>query len=255
MLSEWLLSKTAQKIPSAAGCAYADALAGLWARGRRCAGAWQAHQQASKQFIIEQIPRVAKRKRVVVLGAGILADVPLAALHAAFDHVVLVDVAVLWPTRWQLRAYRRAEYCLHDVTTLSQQMPPAWVAGFSLPYPADWVISLNLLSQLPLLPLGYAQRSGYYGESVQENQFVTSVCQAHMVGLQRLPCAVSCLADLYQRTWQGEVLVAESDFSTVLPVSACLRRWRWPVAPLGEAGVGLFSEHQVGAWHWDHTTP
>lgn len=253
MLSEWLLSKTARNLPNALPLAYAQAQAGLWARARRCAKAWQAHQVASQNFLIQQSITVPKRSRVMVLGAGMLGDVPLTHLAATFAHVVLVDVTLLWPTRWYLRRFANVDYLLHDVTTLAQQQPAHWQPGFSLPGTADWVISLNLLSQLPLLPLAYAQQQGYYLTLDEENQFITTVCRAHTHALEALPCAVSCLADCRQTTWQGTTIQADSDFSSVLPRLPGLQTWEWPVVPQGEGEAGTYSLHQVGAWHWDNT--
>ncbi len=53
---------------------------------------WWAHGQKNRAFIEQAIASCSGRKQVVVFGAGRAFDLPLPALAAAFERVVLVDI-------------------------------------------------------------------------------------------------------------------------------------------------------------------
>ena len=75
----------------------------LWARARRCAVDWHAHEENSKAAMLAAIAELRQRRTAVVLGSGLLRDVPIEALCRAFDTVVLVDLVHLASVRTWLR--------------------------------------------------------------------------------------------------------------------------------------------------------
>lgn len=75
----------------------------LWARANRCAEAWAEHENNSRQFVLQSAGKLKQRRTAVVLGSGLLRDVPYDALVAMFDTVVLVDLVHLASLQAKLR--------------------------------------------------------------------------------------------------------------------------------------------------------
>lgn len=93
-----------------------DELLGIHARARRCQQAWGPHLINSQQFMLRLAARCEQRRRVVVLGSGLLHDVPLEALARQFQEVWLVDLLHLLPVRWQVRRFPNARLISYDLT-------------------------------------------------------------------------------------------------------------------------------------------
>ena len=49
----------------------------LWARANRCASAWAEHESRTKAAILKAAEGCRQRRTVVVLGSGLLRDVPV----------------------------------------------------------------------------------------------------------------------------------------------------------------------------------
>lgn len=202
------------------------AAVGLWSRGRRQAAAWAPHLRATRDFIQAQIPTIGRRHRVAVLGSGPLFDVPLAALAAAFDDVLLIDQAHLLPTALQLRRHRHVRRHWVDLATTA--LPEA------LGFEPDWVISVNLLSQLALAaPEGAEHRA----------------VATHLDALGALGCPATLVTDTSYRLLDRAG--RESGHSDLLhghrlpPGDA---DWHWEVAPFGEEARGTRRVHAVSAF-------
>ncbi|MFX8676799.1 hypothetical protein ABTM32_22370, partial [Acinetobacter baumannii] len=75
---------------------YVSAAISLWARGSRCRRDWKAHEARAKAAMIAASETLTQRRTCVVLGSGLLRDVPLDDLAARFERVILVDIVHLW---------------------------------------------------------------------------------------------------------------------------------------------------------------
>jgi hypothetical protein len=173
---------------------------GLEARYRRCRAAWQPHIEACRALIADAAHSCRNHRRAVVLGSGGLNDVPLAELAATFDEVVLADIAHLPQTARLIRPYRNVRQLAFDATGLVAglwRMP----AGAALPAPtdtlsalnADFLVSPNLLVQLPVMPGRLLERQG--GPAPEIAAFCRSLAQANLDGLRAATTsgAVVCL--------------------------------------------------------------
>src|SRR4051794_1867981 len=80
---------------------YLGELLGIKARYARCRAAWEPHLQNTRTIITRAAAKCAQRRKAVVLGSGLLLDVPLAELAGAFREVILVDVVHPLEVRWQ----------------------------------------------------------------------------------------------------------------------------------------------------------
>lgn len=207
---------------------------GLWARGRRCAKAWSAHLGHTSGSLQRTIATVELRRTVVVLGSGPLFDLPLEALAAAFETVILVDQAHLLPARRRASRCGNVQFQWRDLSAADNLQP----LQFLLDIPAlDWVISLNLLSQL-----------AHGAPTGQERIAIDS----HLDALASLPCSVTVVTDTGYRkvNRDGEVL-EEFDLLHGRPMPAADSSWTWDVAPFGEEARATRRVHSVtfyAAW-------
>jgi hypothetical protein len=209
---------------------------GLWARGERQAAAWAPHIGATRALIDRGIDRVAPRRTVAVLGSGPLFDVPLEALARTFSRVLLIDQAHLATTRRRVRRYPNVRQEWRDLSAAANPRHLEFLGGVA---DLDWVISVNLLSQL--------------GRAAPEGE-ERAVIDAHLAALDGLPCPVTLVTDLgYQVVDQQGRLMEQFDLLHGRPMPGG-ERWLWEVAPFGEEAAAARRVHQVAGWAvWKQT--
>src|SRR5580704_10230849 len=74
---------------------------GIYGRFRRCRDYWREHIERCRFIIQNGLSRCSERRKAVVLGAGLLHDVPLAELASSFREVLLVDIVHPFRSRRQ----------------------------------------------------------------------------------------------------------------------------------------------------------
>lgn len=257
MLSELFIWAGVSASPAARRLGYAKAAVSLWSRHRRCAKSWQQHEANSRDFVLQLTAGCRRRDTFWVLGAGTLADVPLKELSQQFRRILVFDIAWLRPARRQVQRFDNVEMRQVDITGLVEPLIE-WRPGTPLPIPSpdvlqdldvvppDGIVSLNLLSQLPLLPVEYAKTHGVTRHAAEA--FGRSIIKAHLAALTKFDCPVGLIADAV-RIWRsraGETVMQESALMDVrLP--AAEKEWYWPVAPRGEIDPEVAMEIRVQA--------
>ncbi len=190
----------------------------------------------------------------MILGSGLLDDIPLSDLAGRFERVILVDMVHLWPAR---RAARRYANVTLQVADLSGCVD--WLRGngerrtdpLSLfdREEIDFVVSANLLSQLPILPLDWFESRN----RPPPDGLGRGIVVAHLEGLSRLRARVCLVTDLDQMTEDREGRVVERlDLLHGIGLPAPDRSWIWEIAPFGEVGRRRRQIHHVHAyadWH------
>jgi hypothetical protein len=199
----------------------------LWARARRCARDWAEHEERCKDFVRSHIP---ERGRVaVVLGSGLLRDVPVEELARGFREVRLYDLQHLASVRlWaKAKGIGNLRFIQRDLSGgLGFLRDDAEI---------DLVISANLLSQLGVA----AERSG---------MDAAAVIAAHLDGLRAAPGRRLLLTDREFEIVLKDGRVAERHdlmHGVALPEPA--ETWTWPVSPYGEMDPGYKAVHRVVA--------
>ncbi|MCJ2034406.1 hypothetical protein [Methylobacterium sp. J-068] len=211
----------------------------LLSRSRRCRAAWAGHLAESRAAVIAACAGLERRRVAVVLGSGLLQDVPLAHLAARFDAVRLVDAVHLWPARRQARAYP-------NVTLVTADLIPGRDGADSLAAlcgssDVDFVVSANVLSQLPILPL---DRPGFVPPDLGAR-----IVAGHLDGLARLAARVCLLTDVEQVEQDRDGRVTDRiDLLHGIGLGTPDRTWIWDLAPFGEAARHLRQQHRVQAF-------
>ncbi len=226
---------------------YVRSSVGLWSRAGRCRQAWAPHEENCKAFILDAVAGVKQRRTAVVLGSGLLRDVPVQALAKAFDTVVLVDLVHLAGVRAWLKAKR-----LRNIRLISRDLSGFEDAmagkvpeplGFlrKVPY-LDFVVSANILSQIGV----GAKRRLDAEHNSRRDDILQALVRAHLDGLATLPAKVALLTDTAYKVTDGNgKMLEEADLLCGVPAPEAKRRWVWPVAPYGELGKDLQAVHEV----------
>lgn len=245
-------------------------LAGIHARAQRCRETWRHHLARSQDFIIRRAEACQSHRRAVILGSGLLLDVPIDALLKRFEEVWLVDLLHFWPVRWSVRNARHARLISLDVTgVLAPLVQQVRIFGrhgkrFTLPSPhcsflldhkdLDLVVSLNMLSQLFIAPTEYLDGlkspDGEHLYSAQElHHYGQEIVLMHLRWLQDLPCRhVALMTDYWRRVYNPDgTLNYQESMLERLPLELTGETWEWHIAPPGELDPVLDFYHDVVA--------
>ncbi|CAN7181979.1 hypothetical protein [Neorhizobium sp. LjRoot104] len=219
----------------------------LWSRAGRCAKDWAAHEESCKAFIRETIAGMKQRRTAVVLGSGLLRDVPIEDLSAKFDTVVLVDLVHLAGVRMRLKAkrFRNVRLISRDISGFDDAVAGRVAEPLSflrqVPY-LDLVVSANVLSQIGV---GSKRRLEAEGNPAR-NDILERLVRAHLDGLAALPCKTALITDTaYRVADRSGHMLEEADLLCGVPAPAARRAWTWPVAPYGELNKNYQAVHDV----------
>lgn len=228
------------------------------ARHRRCRAAWQGHLENSRAAIMEAATASPGRKCALVLGSGALLDVPVEQLAGMFGRVMLADVVHPLAARWRARRLGNVSLLTLDVTGTLGALADGPDIPDCTPYALldllqretpDLVVSANILSQLPLLPLRRLEATGLHAQPELE-AFASRLLGEHIRLLQDGPGAACLLADI---GWNGTAGIVDPLRGTPLPPP--VRTWTWNVAPRPEISRDHDVSHEVGFFLPELRTP
>jgi len=221
---------------------------GIRSRFRRVRDHWQPHIQNCRSLILRGMDRCSSRRKAVILGGGLLHDVPMAEIAAAFQEVVIVDIVHPCFSRWVTRKYKNVRRLAVDITNtveslywvsdepekhLPRSQPELFIDDPEL----DFTVSVNLLSQLPCMPMTFLSRQkAHSAKSI--NAYARDVIQAHLDYLDRLPGKVVLITDVERLKIDMMRRVVERKdllFGLKLPKLGEGEEWEWQLAPCPEA--------------------
>lgn len=217
---------------------------GIQTRFRRVGDHWREHIDRCHALIRDGIERCPRRRTAAVLGAGLVHDVPLEELSRYFERVLLVDICHPPASRRLHRHQANVEPVLADVTETIEAL-------FRLPHPhepficplpklfadrddIDLTVSLNLLSQLPCMPMDHLSRWGYERRWVEA--YARGVIARHLEWLRGLPGVKVLVTDIERiqlKLSNEEVERIDLLFGEPAPLHDA--EWTWKLAPCPEA--------------------
>jgi len=238
MINEWLTHLTTRCDQPYRRMGYLRELIAIERRHRRCREAWRPHLKACRDLIETIARQCPKTRMAAVLGSGHLLDIPLLTLAEIFDEVILVDICHLHPTRRLGKTVQNLRFVEADISGVVGPLSK-WMPGSLLPVPvidpkicagADYVVSANLLAQLPLLPL-----DAIPGEDEQaRNIFARSIIDHHLSYLQSLDCPVTLISETLRLVSNGEKVLGKIDPLFGAPLNVEGEEWWWEMAPRPE---------------------
>ena len=222
---------------------------------------WEPHLERSRRSVLSAAGKCESREKVVVLGAGLLLDVPLEELSSLFREVVLVDIVFLPEVREKIQRLSNVKLVQHDVTNVAhalydniqqggRELPAAAPNVPGIDDTTGLVVSLNILSQLWVMPRAYALKKMRGLDEEQVNEWCLEITGAHYAYLRSLSCAVCLIADheFVKRDREGRALIQGSTIAN-LALPEPDTTWIWNIIPKGDARHYLSKELKVGAWY------
>jgi hypothetical protein len=243
MIAEYLVTPGSHPLR---GMGYLRELLNIKARAWRCWCGWQPHLERSKAVIRTAIESCQQRRKAVILGSGLLYDVPVAELSAAFREVQLVDIIHPPKSSWPAGLFQNLRPVTADVTgTAEDVFHMAKIAGATLPRTepglflddpeVDLVVSLNLLSQLPVVPTEHLTRAGVHSPDAIA-AYGRWLIEAHLAYIQRFQCLVALITDMEKLTVdRAGAVVERSSALRGVPLPWWGEEWIWRLAPRPEA--------------------
>lgn len=251
MLAQWALLALTRTEPALRRLGLASDGVRLWARRSRCRAEWMAHEARCHGIVRRAMEGLSRRRKVLVLGSGLVRDVPIEELSASFRDVVLADAVHLPVTRLRLARYRNLRFVTVDLAGTAR-----WLAGevprredalvaFNTDPEIDLVISANLLSQLPLAPESWAE--DHPGRApMPGSELARAIVDWHLTDLARFSARVCLLTDTRQREIDASGrIVADDDLLHGAALPPPDEAWDWTVAPPRETGDGTSLIHCV----------
>lgn len=263
MLSEALKYLTTPCAPHLKSMGYLRELIALGARARRCQAAWAPHLAATKETIIDAINSTQQREKAVVLGAGILSDIPLKTLSDSFRSVELIDICFLRQTRKAVRPYSNLTLHTYDITGIARalydwtrtDLDTAPLPGPGLPdiqelANADLVISANVVSQLPLIPLDVLRKHKPDVEETVVTAFARKMIESHIALLRSLSATVCLVTETKREYCDGDQVLETEDPLFGYLLNAVGKEWEWDLAPPDEVSADYAIRNHVIGLHW-----
>lgn len=239
-------------------------LIALQQRANRQKRAWKPHieacQQATRAMIATHCandPQHQRRRLAVVLGSGLLLEVPIADLATAFERVVCLDLYHMPSAHKRAKPYPNVTLRAHDITGLFEGFPDSVFGGLPTPradfgpaLEADFVLSANCLSQLSGTPIAIAAAvGGHRPDHIVE--WERAFIATHLNGLRACPGTVGLIADSRRETLSvrtGELLDwMDLSHGVPWPDLADAATWWWDLAPAPEEGRAVSIRHRVTA--------
>jgi hypothetical protein len=222
----------------------------LWARARRCARDWAAHEENSQSFVHRLVEILPQRRTVVVLGSGLLRDTPVETLSQAFGSVRLYDLQHLTSVRaWaRVRGLNNLSFENRDLSGFEAlrtrpDQEPRPLAFLRDIQDLDLVISANLLSQIGV---GIGQMIA--DDASAPRDAVPRLLRAHVDGLAALHVPAGLITDIsYEVRDKSGRMLENCDLMHGVALPALEAEWSWPVAPFGELDPTYQAVHRVVA--------
>jgi hypothetical protein len=209
-----------------------------------------------------RIATLEQSGHVIVLGSGLLWETPLAILQERFSKITLVDVVHVKEVREALKKHAATAGAIDDrrgighgvgighggaaaqiellEMDLNRQVPPGKY---------DFVISANVLSQLPLVPTQLLRKKG--ASSTALMQTADNLQKLHLQMVRELAPHGFMMSDyeLHIHDLEGEIVETGETVSKRLEV-AWEKSWNWNLAPAPELSTAYSVQLKVGVKTW-----
>lgn len=223
---------------------------------------WQKHIDRCHDFIIRDL-RERRPGRITVLGSGWLLDFPLEEALELAGQITLIDIVHPAQVVAKVKKLERVDLVELDITgSLIRQVYDSVRSSVSIKekvsltefnfrpgmeFPEeDFLVSLNVLTQLDILLVDYITEYWDYSES-ELNEFRKQIQSAHMDLLN--PRKGILLTDFMEKQFDesGKKITERSLVHVPLPSSRNSENWTWEFDTEGRYIEGMRVELEVQA--------
>ncbi|MBI9072574.1 MAG: hypothetical protein JEY94_13310 [Melioribacteraceae bacterium] len=221
---------------------------------------WENHLENTKQFITDTVNNLSQKRKVVILGSGSLYDVPIDLLSNSFQKVICVDIVHLRNVKRKFKKYSNVIFLQKDITGIAEKLYNNFnTMNNTLPSPrhdfsfiekdVDLVISLNILSQLPLNLKSFAEQNFNFSEE-QILNFCNSIIKSHYQFLKRLSCEICLIAETKREFIDKKSnIIKSNDALFGFKLEESKTTWDWELAPTGEYSSKYSIENKIFAYN------
>jgi hypothetical protein len=238
-------------------------------RERRNRGAWGPHLAHTRQFILKAADLVEQPRTAVIIGSGLLLDVPLEDLSDRFERVYLADIFHMPQVRRKVQRHLNVKLLAGDVTGIFAMMKDHKAPGGKTPAPppriphladADLIVSCNCLTQLagPFNDL-FRKTRGFADADC--DQLSRQVMEHHIKAVAHDAKGIGVIiTDTERFAMQGERIVSRLDLlkEAQLPGTQHPQydeEWDWNIAPAPEEHPSQDVIHAVSARIYERGVP
>lgn len=224
---------------------YLKRLIALEFRAKRCASAWASHQRAARNFIVKASDLCEQQRIAVVLGSGLLLEVPLKALAEKFERVYLVDIFHMPQARREAKKHFNVKLLTGDITGVFQAMKENHPPGPHVPAPApriphlkeaDFIVSCNCLTQLAGPFTDYFEQTRGFSD-LDSDKLAYQIMEQHCKAIANDATGVGVIiSDTERFAMQDDKIVSRTDLLKAyrLPPTPSIvhnEEWDWLFAP------------------------
>lgn len=231
---------------------YVRELRMIQSRGRELAPAWESHVGNTRRVIEESANASPRRGTVLVAGSGNLLDVPLAVLSRAFEEVVLLDIHHPAESRRAAARFANVKFISADVTGVAEDVfraarrnqaesPPKCSPPVLRPEKFDLVVSVNLLSQLAVIPCNFLKGHCPAVSADALDTLTKDMVDSHLKWLSQTAVQACLVTDVERVETLTNGSVISKDIVGGADMPEPDERWDWNIAPLG----GIFKDRSV----------
>lgn len=240
---------------------YLKRLIALEFRARRCEAAWAEHQRNCKAFITMAADLCEHQRIAVVLGSGLLLEVPLRALSERFEKVYLVDIFHMPQVVKETKKHFNVKLLTGDITGVFKAIKERRPPGPNQPAPpplipylkeADFIVSCNCLTHLAApFNLYFEANRGFSDLDSDKVAYQIMERHAHAIATEATGVGV-IITDTERFAMQGDHIVSRVDLLKALklpmtPTVGHNEEWDWLAAPHPEEHPSHDYIHTVAA--------
>jgi hypothetical protein len=248
---------------------YLRRLIALEFQHKRNEHAWQEHVMNCRTFIAESAEKCPRHKIAVVLGSGLLLEVPLRTLADHFERVYLVDMFHMPQVRAEVKKYLNVKMLYGDITGIFAMMAEGEYPGDGIPAPAariphlndaDFIVSANCLTHLAPPFCDYLGEARYMTEFDQD-KLTLQIMDAHVGAIvDNTPAVSAIITDTERFVLAGNRVVRRKSLIPGFrwPDGATLAQsleWQWLISPAGNRNDRTDIEHTVVTRLYEHLAP
>ncbi len=240
---------------------YLQRLIALEFRHKRCAEAWAPHLQRCRNIITKAADLCEKQNTCVVLGSGLLLEVPVSALASRFETVYLVDIFHMPSVQAEAKKHFNVKLLTGDITGVFQAMKERKAPGPNQPAPppriphlkdADFIVSCNCLTQLAGPFTQHFEKERGFSD-LDSDKVAFQVMEKHAQAIAVEATGVGVLiTDVERDVMVGDRVVTRTDLLKAFklpetPTHLHNEEWDWLIAPAPEEDPARDIVHIVEA--------
>lgn len=224
---------------------YLKRLIALEFRARRCATAWASHQRNVRNVIVKAADLCEQHEIAVILGSGLLLEVPLKALAEKFERVYLVDIFHMPQVRRETKKHFNVKLLTGDITGVFAAMKENRPPGGHTPAPppriphlkeADLIVSCMCLTQLAGPFVDYFEKTRGFSD-LDSDKLAYQIMEQHCKAIATEATGVGVIiTDTDRFAMQDDKMVSRTDLLKALklpptPNIIHNEEWDWLIAP------------------------